>query len=445
MSLRPHLPRNLLSFLLALSTGLAIAQSAFAAPQPLDRIIVVVNDGTILQSELEQAMDDARAQIAKRQLAAPPEDVLRAQVLERLILTRVQTQRAEQAGIRIDDRELNEVLTNIAKQNGMTLSAFADAVRGDGLDYLALREQIRDEVTTQRLRNKEVDSHVVVTEQDIDAFLNSASANSDKEYRLSDILILVPDGASQKAREQAHTKAEELLKRIKAGEDFAQLAIANSNGQQALQGGDLDWRKASDLPAVFANTAAKLDKGGVSDVFETGSGYHIIKLTDLRGGDERKTVTETHARHILIQTNAIRDDDQARTQARDIYNRLKAGEDFAKLAKEFSDDPGSKNSGGDLGFQPPGVFVPEFQSRLDQLQPNEISEPFRTQFGWHVAQLLERRDRDVTDEQKRARARTAIGTRKSAEEYDIWLRRLRNEAYIEYRVPSDAEAAKLLQ
>lgn len=445
MPLRPHLLRTIFSFLLALSAGLATAQSAFAEAQPLDRIIVVVNDGTILQSELEQAMDDARAQIAKRQLAAPPEDVLRAQVLERLILTRVQTQRAEQAGIRVDDRELNDVLTNIAKQNGMTLSAFAEAVRGDGLDYLALREQIRDEVTTQRLRNKEVDSRVVVTEQDVDAFLNSAGANSDQEYRLSDILILVPDGASQKVREQAHAKADDLLKRIKAGEDFAQLAIANSNGQQALQGGDLDWRKASDLPAVFATTAAKLDKGGVSDVFETGSGYHIIKLTDVRGGDERKTVTETHARHILIQTNAIRDDDQARAQARDIYNRLKAGEDFAKLAKEFSDDPGSKNSGGDLGFQPPGVFVPEFQSRLDQLQPNEISEPFRTQFGWHVAQLLERRERDVTDEQKRARARTAIGTRKSAEEYDIWLRRLRNEAYIEYRIPSDAEAAKQLQ
>ncbi|HET8883104.1 MAG TPA: peptidylprolyl isomerase [Solimonas sp.] len=445
MSLRPHLLRPLFSFVLALGAGLGLAQSAQAAPQTLDRIIVVVNDGTILQSELEQAMDDARAQIAKRQLAAPPEDILRAQVLERLILTRVQTQRAEQAGIRIDDRELNEVLTNIAKQNGMTLSAFAEAVRADGLDYLALREQIRDEVTIQRLRNKEVDSRVVVTEPDVDSFLANEGADSDKEYRLSDILIIVPDGASQKVRDQARAKADDLLKRIKAGEDFAQLAIANSNGQQALQGGDLDWRKGSDLPAVFANTAAKLDKGQVSDVFETGSGYHIIKLTDVRGGAERKTVTETHARHILIQTNAIRTDDQARAQARDIYNRLKAGEDFVKLAKEFSDDPGSKNSGGDLGFQPPGVFVPEFQSRLDQLQPNEISEPFRTQFGWHVAQLLERRERDVTDEQRRARARTAIGTRKSAEEYDIWLRRLRNEAYVEYRIPSDAEAAKQLQ
>lgn len=445
MPLRPSLLRSALLLVLALGAGLpALAASAAAAP--LDRIIVVVNDGVILQSELDQAMDDARAQIAKRGLGMPPEDVLRAQVLERLVLTRVQTQRAAEAGVRIDDRELNEVLSSIAKQNGMTLSAFADAVRADGLDYLSLREQIRDEVTIQRLRNKEVDSRVVVTDQDVDAFLNSEGADSDKEYRLSDILIAVPDGATQKVREQARAKAEDLLKRLRAGEDFAQLAIANSNGQQALQGGDLDWRKASDLPSVFASTAAKLDKGEVSDIFETGSGYHIVKLADVRGGnEERKTVVETHARHILIQTNAIRDDEQARAQAHDIYVRLKAGEDFAKLAKEFSDDPGSKNGGGDLGFQPPGVFVPEFQSRLDQLQPNEISEPFRTQFGWHVAQLIERRERDVTEDQRRARARTAIGTRKAAEEYDIWLRRLRNEAYIEYRIPSDAEAAKQLQ
>ncbi|MGH8445209.1 MAG: peptidylprolyl isomerase [Solimonas sp.] len=467
MPSRPLLSlRCLLSFVLALGAGLSLAQAALAAEAtapastapvaaavtapvstavPLDSIIVVVNDGVILQSELDQSMEDASAQIAKRGLGTPPQAVLRAQVLERLLLTRVQTQRATQAGIRIDDRELNEVMTNIAKQNNMTLSAFADAVRSDGLDYLALREQVRDEVTIQRLRNKEVDSRVVVTEQDVDGYLSTEGANGDNEYRLSHILIAVPDGASQQVRDQARAKAAELLKRIRAGEDFAQLAIANSNGQQALQGGDLDWRKSGDLPSAFASAASKLKKGETSDIFETGSGYHIIRLADQRGGDERKTVTETHARHILIQTNAIRNDEQARNQARDIYNRLQGGEDFVKLAKEFSDDPGSKNSGGDLGFQPPGVFVPEFQARLDQLQINEISQPFRSQFGWHIAQLIERRDRDVTEDQKRARARTAIGTRKAAEEYDIWLRRLRNEAYIEYRVTSDAEAAAQLQ
>lgn len=444
MSLRSFSLRTVLSA--ALGAGLALAQPAFSASEPLDRIIVVVNDGTVLQSELDQAMEDARTQIAKRGIGAPPEAALRAQVLDRLVLARLQTQRAEQAGVRIDDRELNEVLTDIAKQNGMTLSGFAEAVRADGLDYLALREQIRDSVTIQRLRNKEVDSRVVVTDADIESFLNGEGASGDREYRLAHILVAVPDGASQQIRDQARAKAAELAKRARGGEDFAQLAIANSNGQQALQGGDLGWRKGGDLPSLFASTAAKLAKGGVSDVFETGSGYNIIQLSDIRGGDvERKTVTETHARHILIQTNAIRDDEQARAQARDLYNRLKAGEDFGKLAKEFSDDPGSKNSGGDLGFQPPGVFVPEMDSRLEQLQVKEISEPFRTQYGWHIAQVLEHRERDVTQDQKRARARTAIGTRKSAEEYDIWLRRLRNEAYVEYRIPADAEAAAELR
>lgn len=431
---------------LALAMGLAAmpAPPAQAAAESVDRILVVINDGVILQSELNQSLDEARNSIAQRGLRAPPDDVLRAQVLERLVLVRAQTQRAQQAGIRIDDRELNEVLSNLAKQNGMSLSTFAEAVRRDGMDYLALREQIRDEVSIQRLRNKEVDSRIVVTEQDVEAYLNTEGVDNDTQYRLSHILIAVPEGASQAVRDQARAKLADLLKRIRAGEDFAQLAIANSNGQQALQGGDLDWRAAGDLPTAFAAAASKLQKGQTSEIFETGSGYHLIKLADQRGGGERKTVMETHARHILITTNAIRDDEQARAQARELYDRLKAGGDFVQLAKEFSDDPGSKNSGGDLGFQPPGVFVPEFQSRLDQLVDKEISQPFRTQFGWHIAQLLERRERDVTEDQKLARARNAVGQRKAAEEYEIWLRRLRNEAYIEYRLTSDAEAAAKL-
>lgn len=434
MTLLPR--RTLAALLLTLSPALGMAAS-----EPLDRILVVVNDGVILQSELDEGMNNAREQIRQRGMGSPPETVLRQQVLERLIRQRVQTQRASQAGIRIDDRELNDVLTQIAKQNGLSLSAFAEAVRKSGMDYLAMREQIRDEVTIQRLRNKEVDSHVVVTDQDVDAFLKSQGANANTEYRLSDILIAVPDGATQAVRDQLRKKADGLIKRARSGEDFAQLAIANSNGQQALQGGDLDWRKGGDLPAAFALAAGKMKKGDVSDLLETGSGYHILKLMDARGGDERKTVTETHARHILIQSNTIRDDEQSRVLARDIYNRLQAGEDFAKLAKQYSDDPGSKNNGGDLGFQPPGVFVPDFQSRLDALQINEISQPFHTQFGWHVAGVLERRERDITDDQKRSRARTTVGNRKSADEYDVWLRRMRNEAYVEFRLPEDAAAA----
>ncbi len=434
-----HTKSCLSAALLVLAT--AMSAPALAAPAPLDRILVVVNDGVILQSELDRALEDARRQIRERGIAAPPEDALRAQVLERQLLTRVQTQRAQQAGIRVDDRDLNEVLTELAKQNGMNLAEFADAVRKDGLDFLAVREQIREEVLIQRLRAKEVESRVTVTDQDIDLLLASQGANENTEYRLSHILVAVPEGASADVRDQSRAKAQGLLKRITDGEDFSAIAVSNSDGQQALQGGDLDWRRSNDLPSLFAGTAAKLTPGQVSDVIETGSGFHIIKLVDQRGGEERKTVSETHARHILIQTNAVRNDEQARLLARDLYARLQAGEDFAKLAKEHSDDPGSKNSGGDLGFQPPGVFVPEFQVRLDQLKDGELSPPFRTQFGWHVAGLIERRTRDTTAETRRARARAAIGNRKTAEEYDIWLRRLRNEAYVEYRQTGDADAA----
>lgn len=428
----------------SLSRLFALAILAFSgavyAGQALDRIIVVINDGVILQSELDASMADARQQIKARGIADPPEDVLRSQVLERLILTKLQTQRAAEAGVRIDDRELNEVITNIAAQNGMTLQQFAESIKKDGNDYLAVREQIRDQVLMSRLRQKEVDGRVSVTDQDVDLFLATQGPEENTEYKLSHILIAIPDGAKNEERAKARAKAEDLVRRLRAGEDFAQLAIANSNGQQALQGGDLGWRKAGDLPSLFASAAAKLGKGEVSDPLEAGSGYHIVKLVDERGGSGRETVAETHAKHILLTPNALRDEEQTRALSRDIYDRLQKGEDFTALAKKYSDDPGSKNGGGDLGWQAPGVFVPEFQSRLDQLKIGEISQPFHTQFGWHIASVIERRTRDTTEESRRNRARTAIGQRKSADEYDSWLRKLREEAYVEYRLKSDADA-----
>lgn len=425
------------------SAGLLLSLSMLSAQaaEVLDRIVVAVNDGVILQSEIDRAIEDAQRQIRERNIKPPSDEALRGQVVERLILTRIQTQRAAQAGIRIDDRELNEVLTSIAQKNGLSLSEFATELRKDGLDYLAVREQVRDEVLVQRLRSKEVESRISVTDQDVDLLLQQLGGNENVEYRLSHILVAIPEGASSEVRTAAHAKAEGLQKRLKAGEDFGQIAIASSDGQQALQGGDLDWRKASDLPTLFAATAGKLKPGEVSDLLETTGGFHLIKLVGVRGGEERKSVSETRARHILVQQNTLRTDEQARQLARDLYDRVQAGEDFEKLAKEFSDDPGSKNSGGDLGFQPPGVFVPEFQIRLDQLKPGEVSPPFRTQFGWHVASVTDRRTRDTTEESKRARARQAIGNRKAAEEYELWLRRLREEAYIEYRLPDDAANA----
>ena len=424
-------------FTLLLFLALGLAATARGA-EPLDRIVAVVNDGVVLQSELDRALTMGRKQLAERNISPPSEDVLRSQVLERLIVTRVQTQRAQEAGIRVDDRELNEVLTNLAQQNGMSLPEFADAVRKEGMDYLGLREQIRDEILIGRLRAREIESRVLVTEQDINLFLANQSRLEQTEYRVSHILVAVPDGATGEARSKAREKAEGLLKRLRAGEDFAQVAIAHSDGQQALAGGDLDWRPGSNLPELFADAVQKLKPGETSGVLENASGYHILKLVETRGGDARKTVTETHAPHVLLQPNAVRDEEQTKQAVRDIHERVKAGEDLGEIAKKVSDDTASKASGGDLGWQPAGVFAPEFEDAIKKLQPGQASAPFRTQFGWHVVKVLERRERDATDETRKARARAAIQNRKAAEEYDMWLRRLRAEAYVEYRLKKSA-------
>lgn len=415
----------------------AVSVLPLRAAVPLDRIVVVVNDGVILQTEIDRAIEEALQQIRARGMATPPEDALRAQVLERLILQRLQTQRAQQAGIRIDDKELNEVLTRIAQQNGMTLAQFAEALRADGTDYLAVREQIREEILVSRLRQREVDSRVTVTDQDIELFLANQPANPDAEYRLAHILVSVPDGATPEQRAAARAKIDGLRARIVAGEDFASIAVAESDGQQALQGGDLDFRAADALPSLFASTAAKLSVGQLSPVLETGNGFHLVQLMDTRGAGERQTVEETHARHLLVETNTLRNEAQAEALIRDLHARVVAGESIEALAAEFSDDPGSKNNGGDLGWQPPGVFDPSFQAEVDALGPGELSAPFQTPFGWHIVRVEERRTRDVTELARRGRARQALQERRAAEEYDTWLRRLRAEAYIEYRQRGD--------
>ncbi|MDB5985094.1 MAG: hypothetical protein JWR16_147 [Nevskia sp.] len=439
MLLRRTLRLSLVSLALLLSL---FALPAQAVPQPLDGIVAVVDDNVILQSELDRAIHLAQEQIKQRNITPPPDDVVKTQVLERLILTRIQTKRAQEAGIKIDDKELNDVLVNVAAQNKMSLPDFIEELKGEGLDYQNVREEIRDQVLVQRVRQKEVGSRVLVTDQDVDLYLAAQGGSDDVEYHLSHILVALPDGANPEQREKAHAKAAGLLKRLRSGEDFAQIAIADSDGQQALQGGDLDWRKGGNLPTIFANVVPKLAVGDVSDIIEGSNGYNIIKLTDKRSSGERQTVTETKARHILLQPNAIRDESATQALINELYERVNKGEDFSALAKKYSDDPGSKNSGGDLSWQPPGVFAPEFQKQIDALAPNGLSEPFHTQFGWHVAQVLERRTRDTTEETLRSRARQSIMQRKENEEYEAWLRRLREEAYIEYRLNGSSDSDK---
>jgi peptidyl-prolyl cis-trans isomerase SurA len=423
-------------FLLTLLFATSLLPAA-AAPQPLDRIVAVVNDGVVLQSELERSLLVTKGQLRERGITAPPDSALTSQVLERLIIMRLQTQKAADAGIKVDDRELNDVLGNIAANNKMTLQQFVEALKHEGMDYPSIREQVRDEVLSQRVRQKEVGSHVSVSDQDVELALSNTTEADSTEYHLSHILIAVPDGASNEVREKTRAKARGLLKQLREGADFAKLAVENSDGQQALQGGDLDWRKGGDLPTLFSTVVPKLLIGQCSDLLEGNNGFNIIKLVDKRDGGERTTVTETKAQHILVKTNALRDEAQTAALIRDLYDRVAKGEDFAALAKKYSDDPGSKNGGGDLGWQAPGVLAPEFQAAVDALEPGQLSKPFTTQFGWHIARVVERRTRDATTEMRRNRVRQAIGTRKEAEEYEIWIRRLRAEAYVEYRMAPD--------
>jgi peptidyl-prolyl cis-trans isomerase SurA len=423
---------------LALVVALACAGAANAA-QMLDRIIAVVNDGVILQSELDRAMAQGREQIKERGIAPPSEEVLRTQVMERLILSRLQTQRAQEGGIKVDDRELNEVMNNIAAQNKMTLAEFAKQIKADGQDYLAVREQIREEVMMQRLRAKEVEGRVMVTDEDVELFLANEGKTPNVEYHVSHILVSVPDGAATDVRDKSRIKAEAIHKKLDGGADFAQTAIATSDGQQALEGGDLGWRKLDDMPELFAQQLPKLKENELSPVMETASGFHIIKLTGKRSTGERSQVVETHTEHILLQANAIRDEDATKAQAREVYEELKKGGDFHALAKKLSDDPGSKAAGGDLGFTPSGAFTPDFQKQIDALKAGELTAPFRTSFGWHIARVIERRTRDTTDEARRQKAKQSIQNRKMAEEYESWLRKLREEAYVEYRLDKNGK------
>ena len=414
-----------------------------ARGEVLDRIVAVVNDGIVLQSDLDQEMEFTLIQLRARGINAPDPELLRSQVLEKLILTRIQMQRADQAGIRVDDRELNEVLSRLARQNNMSLSEFAAAIRADGGDYLAIRDKVREDVITSRLRQREVEGRVLVTDQDIDLYLSGqADKDASTEFQLSHILIAVPDGATPEQREQARLEAESLRTELEEGAAFAELAVSHSDGQQALSGGDLGWRTGDKLPLNFLRTAQGMNPGDVSEVLETSGGFHLIQLVGTRGGEERQSVTETLARHILLKPDTLRDENQSRLLARDLHDRIEKGEDLGKLATRYSDDPGSKNNEGKLGWQPPGVFVPEFQEVVDRLEPEGVSEPFRSPFGWHIVQVLDRRTRDVTQEARRAQARGVIHNRKAAEEFETWLRRLRSEAYVEYRGTGSASLAE---
>lgn len=403
--------------------------------QELNHIVAVVDEEAITRLELDKRLRSIENQLRQNNTPAPPREILQQQVLERLIVERIQLALAANRGVRVEDENLNEVIGRIAGQNKMTLDQFREALEKDGVSFAAFREDIRSELIMNNLRSREVDARVEVSPQEVDEFLarNSQSGALDTEYHLGHILVSVPEGASPEQVQAARAKAQKVLDELRSGADFRQMALSYSDDQQALQGGDLGWRKGGQLPTLFSDSVQRLAPGGVSELIRSSSGFHIIKLIEKRG-EQRQYLTQTHARHILIRTTELVSDYDARSKLQRLRERIDNGEDFAELARASSEDTGSAVNGGDLGWANPGMFVGPFEKAMNDLKPGEISAPFRTQFGWHMVQVIERRQRDSTDELKRARAHEAIRQRKIDEQTQDWVRRLRDEAYVEIRL-----------
>lgn len=408
----------------------------------LDRIVAVVGEGVILESELDEAVQRIRARAGQR-ADQVPDNVLRSQVLDRLIMQRLQIQRARDRGIQISDAEVDAGLQRIAQQNRMDMQQFARAVAADGMSMEQLRAQVREELLISKLRRQEVMAKVSVSEDDVDRYLENRSLRgaADREYRVRHILVSVPAGADSDSVEQARERAQALRARIvEENADFANIAAAESDGTNAMDGGDLGWRDGAALRASFAEVLPRLQPGEVSRVFRDEDGFHLVRLEDVRASestlpDERVMVEEVQASHILLTPNEIRNDERTRELARQLRERLEAGADFAALAREYSDDSATANQGGELGWVNPQQLDPVTRRQVQALAAGEVSPIFQTREGYEIVQVADRRERDQTREAMRERARRALGEQKSVEEGELWLRKLRDEAYVDIRMP----------
>jgi peptidyl-prolyl cis-trans isomerase SurA len=402
----------------------------------LNRVVAVVNDGIVLQSSLDQQVQVVTERLQKAGQQMPPKDLLRQQVLERLVLQEIQMQRAERAGIKVSDEQLNQTLTEVAARNNVKFSDLPAVLESQGIEYRTYREEVRREMIIGQLRSRDVYSRIYVSPREVDQCVAKAlAAPEDRlEYDFAHILVAIPASATPQQIEERTARAQGVYERARRGEDFADLAVAYSDAGTALDGGKLGWRKLNQLPSVVAEIAPGMKPGGVSEIIRTPSGLNIFKLVDTRSTQPAALVSQVHTRHILMQTNAIEDDETVRQKLARIRDRILKGEDFAAIASVSSADPGSATRGGDLDWTGPGTFVPEFEKQVDALDINEISEPFRTQFGWHIVQLLGRRTYDASEDTTRNKCVQQMRESRADEETELWLRRLRDEAYVEYRM-----------
>jgi len=401
---------------------------------PLDRVVAIVDNDVVMQSQLDQRLREVRATIQKRGAPLPPEHVLTQQVLERLIIENIQLQIGDRSGVRITDEELNQAMGTIAQRNNMSLDQFRAALAHDGLSYDEAREQVRREMIISRVRQRRVAERIQVSEQEVQNFLASdlGKIQLSEEYRLANILIPVPDSASPETVQAAARQAQEMYQQLKQGADFGQLAVSRSAGDNALEGGEIGWRKAAQLPSPFDSMIGTLAVGDVTEPVRTPGGFIIIKLEEKRGGSKMLR-DEVHVRHILLKPSEIRSEEETQRLAEKLYERIQAGESFSDLAKKFSEDPGSKLNGGDLNWVDPESLVPEFRDVMNNAPQGQVTKPFRSPFGWHVLEVLGRRATDSSDKFREQQAAQTLRARKYDEELQAWLRQIRDEAYVEIK------------
>ena len=420
---------------LGLLLALLVAPVTQADVQPLDRVVAVVDDDIVMQSELDQRTIQIVNRMRQQNMPPPNLEVLRKRVLEQLVMESIQLQRATQAGIRISDNQLNETMARIAESNGMTLDQFQQALAEEGLSYAQAREQIRREMVVSRYQQRRVEARIAISDAEVEAYLQSAEGKSQtsEEYLLGHILIAAPEQPTQEQLAEIQAKARDLYQQLQQGANFQQLAMAHSDAQTALEGGSLGWRSAEQLPSLFVEVAPRLKVGEVAEPIVAGSGIHLIKLVDKRGGVSQ-IVEQSRTRHILIRPTEIRSEYEAQQLIGQLHKRItQGGESFADLAKAYSDDPASASAGGEMDWLNPGDTVPEFEKVMMASALGEVSKPFRTQFGWHILEVLERRQQDIGVQLQEAQVRQLLFRRKFEEELESWLREIREEAYVEIK------------
>ncbi len=424
-----------LLLILFLSSNLLMAATNVDSTVKMDRIIAVVDQGVITEQELTDRVNTVSSQLEKQGTALPPKEVLEKQILERLIVDSLQLQLASQTGIKVDDTQLDKTIERIASQNKLTVAEFKTALESDGLSLRKFREDIRNEITISRLRERDVENRLTVSDGEIDNFLTTQANRGDEqdEYEISHILIRAPEDSSPEDLEKVRAKTESALQELASGKDFTQVSASFSDTPNALEGGQLGWKNGAQIPTLFLDAVKGMQVGEISKPLRSPNGFHILKLTNRRGGVSTLMIEQTHARHILIKLTEIVSEKDGKQKMDTIKERLDNGVKFEDMARQYSED-GSASSGGDLGWVNPGDTVPAFEKTMNELAVNEISAPVRSPFGWHIIQVLERRKQDVSKEAARLKARQEIRARKSDEAYQDWVRELRDSAFVELRL-----------